>query len=282
MVTNEDIIAEQRPVATYAQPLSRLQVSWGSVLAGTATLLAVSLIVWSLCLAIIFSATHASVGSVKGALVGAFVTSIVTTLIGAFVGGAVAGYLPGNPRRLISVAHGFLAWALAFVLSAVVSFSVISGVTRTATQMVATTTSAAVQSAGAAVGGAAGGTLGLEQKALSLLETLGYSPAEAGAMVGSARADLQNILRGQGPQAQQIQTGAQQAAAQMRGALDTMLDWMAGMMWAWWATWMVAAGLSMVGAAMVVERTRRVPERERASGSEPLQITTLRPARTMP
>jgi large-conductance mechanosensitive channel len=282
MVTNEDIIAEQRPVATYAQPLSRLQVSWGSVLAGTFSMLAVSLIVWSLCLAIIFSATHASVGSVKGALVAAFVTSIVTTLIGAFVGGMVAGYLPGNPRRFISVAHGFIAWAVAFVLSAFVSFSVLSGVSRTATQMLTATTSAAVQSAGAAVGGAAGGTMGLEQKARSLLETLGYSPAEASSMVDSARTDLQNVLRGQGPQAQQVQTGAQQAAAQVRGALDTMIDWIAGFMWAWWATWLVSAGLAMGGAVLVLERTRRVPERERASGSEPLQVTTLRPARTMP
>jgi large-conductance mechanosensitive channel len=282
MVTNEDIIAEQRPVATYAQPLSRLQVSWGSVLAGTFSMLAVSLIAWSLCLAIIFSAMHASVGSVKGALIAAFVTSIVTTLIGAFVGGMVAGYLPGNPRRFISVAHGFIAWAVAFVLSAFVNFSVVSGVTRTATQVLTATTSAAVQSAGAAVGGAAGGALGFEQKARSLLETLGYSPSEASSMVDSARTDLQNVLRGQGPKAQQLQTGAQQAAVQVRGALDTVIDWMAGFMWAWWATWLVSAGLAMGGALLVLERTRRVPERERASGSEPLQVTTLRPARTMP
>ena len=40
------------------------------------------------------------------------------------------------------------------------------------------------------------------------------------------------------------------------------------------------AGLAMVGASLVVDRTRRIPERERASGSEPLQVTTLRPART--
>jgi hypothetical protein len=282
MVTNEDIIAEQRPVATYAQPLSRLQVSWGSILAGAISLLAVSLIVWALCLAIIFSATHASVGSVRGALIAAFVTSIVTTLIGAFVGGVVAGYLPGNPRRLISVAHGFMAWAVAFVLSAFIHVSFVSSVTRTATQVLTATTSAAVQSAGAAVGGAAGGALGLDLKARSLLETLGYSPTEATSMVESARGDLQNVLRGQGPQARQVQAGAQQAAAQMRGALDTIFDWIAGYMWAWWATWLVAAGLAMGGATLVLERTRRVPERERASGSEPLQVTTLRPARTMP
>lgn len=279
----QELVAEQRPVATYAQPLSRLQVSWGSILAGAVSLLAVSLIVWALCLAIIFSATHATVASAKGALVAAFVTSIVTTLIGAFVGGAVAGYLPGNPRRLISVAHGFLAWAVAFVLSALLQFSILSGATRTVTAALATTTGAAVQSAGAAVGGAAsGGATGLQQKAVGLLEELGYSPAEAGSMVSSARSDLQQILRGEGPKAQQVQTGAQQAAAQARGALDTVLDWVAAYFWAWWGTWIVSAFLAMAGATVVVKRTRRIPERERANGSEPLQVTTLRPARTMP
>jgi hypothetical protein len=45
-----------------------------------------------------------------------------------------------------------------------------------------------------------------------------------------------------------------------------MINWTAGYLWLWW----------------VVKRTRRVPERERAEGSEPLQVTTLRPARTVP
>jgi hypothetical protein len=68
MPVPEEIIAEERPVATYAQPLSRLQVSWGSILAGALAMLAVSLILWALCLAVTLSATSASVGSVKGAI----------------------------------------------------------------------------------------------------------------------------------------------------------------------------------------------------------------------
>ncbi|MFT3765498.1 MAG: hypothetical protein QM820_08295 [Minicystis sp.] len=281
MAASEDLIAEERPVATYAQPLSRLQVSWGSILAGALSLTALSLLVWALCLAIILSATNASVSSVKGALIAGAVTSIVSTLIAAFVAGMVAGYLPGNPRRVISVAHGFLAWSVAFVISAVVHASVLSGATRTAVQAVTATTSAAVQSAGSAVGGAAGGQMALDQRAVSLLETLGYTPAESRSMVSSARGDLQQILRGQGPQAAQVQSGAQQAATQVRGALDTLINWSAGYMWMWFGTWLVAGVLAMIGAASVVNRTRRVPERERVSGAEPLHITTLRPARTV-
>jgi hypothetical protein len=285
MTTHEDIIAEERSVATYAQPLSRLQVSWGSILAGAVGMLAVYLAVWALCLAIILSATHASVGSVKGAVIAGLVTSILSTLVAGFAAGAIAGYLPGNPRRLISVVHGFMAWAVAFVLSAFIHLALISSVTRTAAEVLTGATTVAVQSAGAAVGGAAGAAsspAGLDQRAVSLLESLGYSPAEAKEMVSSGRGDLQQILRGRGPQAQQIQAGAQQAAAQVRGALDTTLDWAAGYMWLWWATWLVAGGLAMAGASMVVDRTRRIPERERATGSEPIHVTTLRPARTMP
>ena len=282
MPTNEELVAEERPVATYAQPLSRLQVSWGSILAGVAAFVGVSLILWSLCLAIIVSATSATFAALKGALIAGFVTAIVTTLIGAFVGGAVAGYLPGNPRRLVAVAHGFLAWAVAFTLSALLHLAILGGVTRTAAQAVTATTSAAVQSAGAAVGGAAGSPVGLDQKAIGVLETLGYPPAEAASMVASARSDVQQVLRGQGPKAQQVQTGAQQVVSQARGALDTMIRWMAGYLWLWWATWVVSGLLAMAGAAMVVERTRKIPARELASGSVPLHVTTLRPARTAP
>jgi hypothetical protein len=283
MPTHEELIAEQRSVATYAQPLSRLQISWGSILAGAVSLVAASLILWSLCLAVILSATSATVGAVKGALIAAFVTAIVTTLVGAFVGGMVAGYLPGNPRRVVTVAHGLIAWAVAFVFSALLHLSMISGATRLAAQALTATTSAAVQSAGAAVGGAASSAPGaLDQKARGVLETLGYTPAEAAGMVESARHDLQQVLRGEGAPARNVQAGAQQVAATAKGALDTVLRWTAGYVWLWWATWLVAGGLAAAGAAAVVKRARQIPERERAGGSEPLQVTMLRPVRTTP
>jgi hypothetical protein len=282
MLTNEELVAEERPVATYAQPLSRLQVSWGSILAGVAATVGVSLILWSLCLAIIVSAMSATVGALKGALIAGFVTAVVTTLIGAFVGGMVSGYLPGNPRRVIAVAHGFIMWSVTFALSALLHLSIVAGVTRTAVQTVTATTSAAVQSAGAAVSGAAGSPVGIDQKAMSVLETLGYTPDQAASMVASARGDLQQVLSGQGPRAEQVQAGAQQVATKARGALDTLLAWTAGYLWLWWATWLVSGVLAMSGAALVVKRTRRIPARELESGSVPLHVTTLRPARTMP
>jgi ABC-type transport system involved in multi-copper enzyme maturation permease subunit len=289
MADSEELIAEERAVATYAQPLSRLQVSWGSVLAGALAISAVSLIVWLLALAIIFSAMPISVAGVKGAVIAGWVCAIVTTLAGGFVGGMVAGYLPGNPRRAITLLHGFLAWGVAFVVSLFIHASIVSGAASSLTSAVASTAGTAVQTAGAAVGnvagGAAGGTGAVDQKAMTLLESIGYSPQEATSMVSSARQSLQDLLRGQGPAAQQAQTQAQQTAAQVttqaRGALDTLRGWTAAYLWLYWATWAAAGGLAVLGAQSVLGRTRRVPERERASGSEPIHVTTLRPARTI-
>ncbi len=89
----EEHIVEESHVETYPK-LSRLQVSWGAILAGAVTLLAVSLLLWAFSLAIIFSATSPTVESIKSSVVAAWITAIVTTLIGGFVGGMVAGYLP--------------------------------------------------------------------------------------------------------------------------------------------------------------------------------------------
>ncbi len=267
----EESVVEDSRVRTYAQPLSRLQVSWGAILAGSATMLAVSLLLWSLALAIILSVTSPTVASLKGSIAAAWVTSIVTTLAGGFAGGVVAGYLPGNPRRLITVTHGFLAWSLAFILAVAAQSAVVGGTVRTVTTAVASTTSAAMQGAGSAVGGAAGDAVPLDLRMVSLLESLGYSRAEAAQMVTSARGDLQNVLRGRTGQAE-----AQRAGEQVRGGLDTLFSWAALYMWLWFATWVGTGALSALGASMVVERVRRVPERERAVISrEPRQVVEV-------
>ncbi len=255
----EERIVEESHIETYPQPLSRLQVSWGAILAGAVTMLAVSLLLWAVSLAVIFSATTPTVASIKGSVVAAWITAIVTTLIGGFVGGLVAGYLPGNPRRIITVTHAFLAWALAFLVAFAAQTTMVRGVASTATDAIVSTTSAAVQSAGSAVGGAAGAPVPVDIRMVTMLESLGYSRAEASQMVNSARADLQQVLRGQAGQDQ-----AQRAGAQMRGGLDTLFGWAATYLWLWFGTWVATGALSILGAAMIVNRVRRVPERERA------------------
>jgi hypothetical protein len=253
----QEVAMNERPIIGYAQPLSRLQVSWGSILAGAVSALAVALILWTLALAIIWSAMAPSVSSVENGIRAAWITAMVSILVGAFVGGAVAGYLPGNPRRFITRAHGFLAWCAAFLLASMVQFSILGGAVRTATGALVATATTAVQTTGAAVGGAVSGQTDLARKATSLLTSLGYSTSEAGQIVGSAQADLQRALRGAQPT-----QGAAQAAETARGALDTIFRAAAVYTWLWFATWAIAAAASVLGASWVIKRVRLVPQRE--------------------
>jgi hypothetical protein len=117
---------------TYAEPLSGLRLSWGSVLAGTVTLFAVSIFLWLLALAIVMLAIHPAAQSLRASVLALWICGIVTTLIGAFVGGRVAGSLPGSPRRGVGAMHGFLSWALALVLASAAQAIVLGGIVRTA------------------------------------------------------------------------------------------------------------------------------------------------------
>jgi hypothetical protein len=143
---------------TYAEPLSGLRVSWGSVLAGAVTTLAVSLILWALAVAIISLATHPDVGSLRGSAVALWVCAMGTTLIGAFVGGWFAGYLPGNPRSTIGAAHGFLAWAVALIITFAFQFTMVRGAAVAATNAIAQ--SGMLQEAPGGPGGAPGANPG--------------------------------------------------------------------------------------------------------------------------
>lgn len=243
-----------RPFVGYAQPLSRLQVSWGAVLAGAVTTLAVSIILWALALAIVLTATHITVDSFVGSTIALWIVAIATTLIGAFVGGMVAGYLPGNPRRAVTTTHGFLSWCVAFLAAAVFQIALIGGLTRTTTDAVLTTSSAAMQTAGTAAAG--GGAATLSQRATNLLESLGYTPVEANRMVKGAQADIQRSLHGGG-------TAGPAAATQARNIGKSVLNGLALYTWLWWGTWFVSAFLSILGAAVVLPRVRLVPEHER-------------------
>ena len=115
----QDLVKDyRRSYGTYAEPLSGLRISWGSVLAGTTALLAVSLILLALALGIVSVLSHPTVASLKGSAMALWICAMATTVVGAFVGGWLAGYLPGSTRPGIGIAHGFLAWALALVVSA--------------------------------------------------------------------------------------------------------------------------------------------------------------------
>src|SRR5579884_3603061 len=93
------------------------RINWGAVLSGTVTILAVSLILWALALAIISLATHPDASSLKGAAIAAWICAMATTLVGAFVGGMVAGGSPRAGGVRLAMAHGFVSWGLALLAS---------------------------------------------------------------------------------------------------------------------------------------------------------------------
>jgi hypothetical protein len=115
----QDVVKDYRRPAfgTYAEPLSGLRVSWGSVLAGSVTLLAVSAMVLALALGIVSILSHPTLPSLKGSAIALWVCGMAATILGAFAGGWLAGYLPGSTRPGLGVVHGFLSWALALVVS---------------------------------------------------------------------------------------------------------------------------------------------------------------------
>ncbi len=217
---------------TYAEPLSGLRVSWGSVLAGAITTLAVSLILWALALAIVSLAAHADAHSMRSSGIALWICAMGATLVGAFVGGWFAGYLPGNPRPSLGAMHGFLAWAMAFVLSFAFQFFVIRGVAATAANAFMTGT--AIES----------GEIG------------GESP---GATVpGSVNPNSQVLPPA--PTSQDVTRAA-----------HTAIDTMVAIGWSWFGTWAAALLLATGAGAAAARRAGEEPtglyeERERRIG----------------
>jgi hypothetical protein len=174
--------------------------------------------------------------------------------------------------------HGFLSWGVAFVVASLLQWSLLGGALRATASTVAGAASTAVQTTGAAVGGAVGGAVQgestLEQKAYSVLISIGYTPAEARDMVESARDQMSQVVHGR---ATPPQVAAGPVTARVKGAVDTLLAWAAGMAWAWMGVWLVSAGLSILGGILATDRTRRAPplelerEAERPATPAPLE-----------
>jgi hypothetical protein len=253
-------VEERQTLRTYAQPLSGLQVSWGSILAGTLTILASSLIQWALCLAVISTATNLTLTSLRISLIALWICTMATTLIGSFIGGGVAAYLPGNIRPVVYTAHALLAWALAFLLFSALQFGIIRSVARTAAFGAVATATAVSQPQGAQAAAAGGPTL-LEQRVQNFLMSMGYSQAQAQQVAADVRARLQQASEQPGG-AQPVQPAG--ASAPLQGLLRYMIGSVIGLSWSWFGTWLLAGLLALLGGRTAMARvTRRLPEAER-------------------
>jgi hypothetical protein len=111
----------------------------------------------------------------------------------------------------------------------------------------ATTAAATAQTAGATVGGVAGGQMTLDRKAENLLESLGYPPSEARTMVDQGKANIQRELKGG------VRTPTLPNA---QGALDTAINWIAGLTWSWFGTSLVSGLLACIAGVIAAKQLR--------------------------
>ncbi len=234
---------------TYAEPLSGLRISWGSLLAGTVATIAVSGILWALGLAIVATATKGNWSAIRGSMVALWIIAMFTTQVGAFVGGVVSGALTGNPMKRIGIAHAFTTWGLAFILSTAAGALALGSLTRTTAVAAVDATAAAVEATGAAAGGAAGANVPLSQRAEQTLTSLGYTPEQARTMVGKAQTQVQTA----NPNAAGTAVGSA-----MRSVVDTLIGMTVAIGWSWWGTWFVAMFLAMAGGAFGATRLRQL------------------------
>lgn len=191
------------PLAPPAAPPRR--VSWGAVLAGVVTTLAIQ---------ILFSVLGLGLGSgtidplqeqdpTRGIATGAAIWFVVMSLFALFVGGYVAGRLAGVPRRVDSALHGFLAWGLATLLGVYLLTSAVGGLLSGALGLVGRSVTLAGAGLAAAAPGAA-------EAARGRLEQAGVKPD-----FSAFRQEVETLLRQTGKP--ELQPGA--VADQVGGAL---------------------------------------------------------------
>lgn len=130
----------------------RRRISWGSVIAGVVTVLAISILLSILGSSVglyMIDPTSSSPMSGVGTTVG--IWTVVSLLISLFCGGYVAGKLAGED----GIIHGFLVWATTLIITAILTIMLaVSAVKFTANMLgsVATVAGNVVSGVGSAVG----------------------------------------------------------------------------------------------------------------------------------
>lgn len=142
--------------------LSR-RVSWGSIIAGVVTVMAVSLLLTTLGTSLGFSLlTPQSDDMINGADKAVLVWSVISIVLSLACGGFVAGRLAGADGTI----HGFLSWATSLLVASVLGFAAAGGILHMAGSAVgaaASATGSAVSGLGSAAGKAPGATVDIAQ-----------------------------------------------------------------------------------------------------------------------
>lgn len=139
------------------------RVSWGSIIAGVVTVIAVSLLLTTLGTSLGLSLlSPQSDDVINGADKAVLIWSVISIVLSLALGGFVAGRLAGADGTI----HGFLSWATSLLVASVLGFAAAGGVLHMAGSAVGAVTSAAnsaVSGLGTAAGKAAGATADIGQ-----------------------------------------------------------------------------------------------------------------------
>lgn len=139
------------------------RVSWGSIIAGVVTVMAVSLLLTTLGSSLGFSLlSPQSDDVINGADKAVIIWSVISIVLSLACGGFVAGRLAGADGTI----HGFLSWATSLLVASVLGFAAAGGILHMAGSAVgaaASATGSAVSGLGSAAGKASGATADIAQ-----------------------------------------------------------------------------------------------------------------------
>lgn len=145
------------------QPELNRRVSWGSIIAGVVTVMAVSLLLTTFGTSLGFSLlSPQSDDMVNGTDKAVLVWSVISIVLSLACGGFVAGRLAGADGTI----HGFLSWATSLVVASVLGFAAAGGILHMAGSVVGTAAFAsgsAVSGMSSAAGNVSGATAGIAQ-----------------------------------------------------------------------------------------------------------------------
>ncbi|NIF58755.1 CAP-Gly protein [Enterobacter sp. Ap-916] len=148
------------------------RVSWGSIIAGVVTVIAVSLLLATLGSSLGFSMlSPKSDDVVNGAGKTVLIWSVISIVLSLACGGFVAGRLAGKDGTI----HGFLSWATSLLVASVLGFAAAGGIlnmTGNAIGAAASATGTAVSGLGSAAGKVSGVTADIAQ---NLADRLGLN-----------------------------------------------------------------------------------------------------------
>ncbi|WP_075181989.1 CAP-Gly protein [Pantoea sp. 1.19] len=145
------------------------RVSWGSIIAGIFTVMAISLLLSTLGTSLgMAMLSPKSDDMVNGADTAVIVWTLVALLVSLACGGFITGRLAGVDGAI----HGFLVWATSLIAAAVLGFAALGGVLNvagSAVSSVASATGSVVSGVGSAAGQGAKGAFNLGEKVFGQL-----------------------------------------------------------------------------------------------------------------